>query len=77
MISLFYFGNYKEMPQVSINSLIQKFSFLREEKVYFSNVSVLSCILLPIKFKRTVKQEKKEEERGTTTTTYNKKLSLL
>ena len=76
MISLFYFGNYKEMPQVSINSLIQKFSFLREEKVYFSNVSVFSCILLPIKLKRTVKQEKKEE-RGTTTTTYNKKLSLL
>ena len=76
MISLFYFGNYKEMPQVSINSLIQKFSFLRKEKVYFSNVSVFSCILPPIKFKRTVKQEKKEE-RGTTTTTYNKKLSLL
>ena len=76
MISLFYFGNYKEMPQVSINSLIQKFSFLREEKVYFSNVSVFCCILLPIKFKRTVKQEKKEE-RDTTTTTYNKKLSLL
>ena len=45
---LFYFCNQKEIPQASIHQYVS-FSFLRKETVYFPNVSVFSCILLPMK----------------------------